>query len=231
MESFWISISTAMWLGLLTSISPCPLATNIAAISYIGKQVDQPRQVIAAGIFYTIGRALTYVLVGALVVASLLSAPVVSTWLQIYLNKLLGPILIIVGMFLLGLLKAPSFGSSGSAALHTRLANKGVWGAGALGMLFALSFCPTSAALFFGSLVPLSLKWQSGIVLPTIYGIGTAVPVFTFAVVIVAGARSVDGLFRRISSVELWGRRITGTIFIAVGIYLSAAYVFGVGAK
>lgn len=231
MESFWIGISTAMWLGLLTSISPCPLATNIAAISYIGKQVDQPRRVFAAGLFYTIGRALTYVLVGALVVASLLSAPVASTWLQVYLNKLLGPVLIIVGMFLLELLKAPSFGSSGSTALQARLATKGLWGAGALGMLFALSFCPTSAALFFGSLVPLSLKWQSSIVLPTIYGIGTAVPVFAFALVVVAGARSVDRLFRRISSLELWARRITGTIFIAVGIYLSAVYVFGVGAK
>ena len=231
MDSFWIGVSTAMWLGLLTSISPCPLATNIAAISYIGKQIDQPRRVIAAGVFYTVGRALTYVLVGALVVASLLSAPAASKWLQIYLKKLLGPILIIVGMFLLELFKAPSFGGSGSSALHARLANKGVWGAGALGMLFALSFCPTSAALFFGSLVPLSLKWQSGIMLPSVYGIGTAVPVFAFALVVVAGARSIDRLFRRITSIELWGRRITGTIFIAVGIYLSVVYVFGIGVK
>jgi len=231
MDSFWIGVSTSMWLGLLTSISPCPLATNIAAISYIGKQIDQPRRVIAAGVFYTVGRALTYVLVGALVVASLLSAPAASKWLQIYLKKLLGPILIIVGMFLLELFKAPSFGGSGSLALHARLANKGVWGAGALGMLFALSFCPTSAALFFGSLVPLSLKWQSGIMLPSVYGIGTAVPVFAFALVVVAGARSIDRLFRRITSIELWGRRITGTIFIAVGIYLSVVYVFGIGVK
>lgn len=231
MDSFWIGISTAMWLGLLTSISPCPLATNIAAISYIGKRLDEPRRVIAAGVLYTIGRALTYVLVGALVVASLLSAPAVSTWLQVYLNKLLGPVLIIVGMFLLELLKAPSIGTSGSSALHARLADKGIWGAGALGMLFALSFCPTSAALFFGSLVPLSLKWQSGIVLPSVFGIGTAVPVFAFALFLVAGTHSVDRLFRRITSLELWGRRVTGTIFIAVGIYLSVVHVFGIGAK
>ena len=231
MDTFWIGISTAMWLGLLTSISPCPLATNIAAISYIGKRLDQPRRVVAAGIFYTLGRALTYVLVGALVVASLLSAPAVSKWLQVYLNKLLGPVLIIVGMFLLELLKAPAIGSSGSSVLHARLADKGVWGAGALGMLFALSFCPTSAALFFGSLVPLSLKWQSSIVLPSVYGIGTAVPVFAFALVVVFGARSADRLFRRVTALETWGRRITGVIFIAVGLYLSFVFVFGMGAK
>jgi cytochrome c-type biogenesis protein len=226
MESFWIGVSTAMWLGLLTSISPCPLATNIAAISYIGKRLDQPRRVIAAGVLYTIGRALTYVMVGALVVASLLTAPVVSTWLQVYLNKLLGPVLIIVGMFLLELLKTPSIGASGSSALRVRLADKGLWGAGALGMLFALSFCPTSAALFFGSLVPLSLKWQSGIVLPSIYGIGTAVPVFAFALVVVAGARSADRIFHRVIALESWGRRITGVIFILVGVYFSFTYIF-----
>ncbi len=231
MDTYWIGISTALWLGLLTSISPCPLATNIAAISFIGKQLDQPRRVMLAGTFYTLGRALTYVVVGALVVASLLSAPVAAAWLQVYLNKLLGPVLIIVGMFLLDLLKAPTLGNSGSSALHARLAGKGAWGASALGMLFALTFCPTSAALFFGSLVPLSLKWQSSIVLPSIYGVGTALPVFAFALVVAAGARSVDRLFRRVSALEAWGRRITGVIFVGVGVYLSLVYVFGIGAK
>ncbi len=172
------AVATALWLGILTSISPCPLATNIAAVSYIARRIDRPRLVLLSAFTYSLGRAVAYAAVSAVVVLGLLSVPGVSQFLQRYMNKLLGPLLVLVGMYLLGLLI--SFGVSttaGSDELRKKAAEGGVLGAALLGALFALSFCPVSAALFFGSLVPLSLQHGSKVVLPVVYGLGTALPV------------------------------------------------------
>lgn len=226
MDNFWIGAMSAMWLGILTSISPCPLATNIAAISYIGKQADRPRTVLLTGTMYTLGRALTYVILGAFLIASLLSVPALSNFLQRYMNKALGPVLIVVGMFLLDLLRLPALGGSGASRLGERLGRSGALGAALLGMLFALSFCPTSAALFFGSLIPLSTKWNSAVTLPVLYGLGTAVPVFVFAALVASGAKSVAAAFRKLSAVEVWARRITGFVFVLIGIYFCFTFIF-----
>lgn len=228
MNEFFLGIVSAVWLGILTSISPCPLATNIAAISFIGRRVENPRHVLLSGLLYTFGRALTYLLLGVFLVTSLLSAPYISHALQKYMNKALGPVLILVGMFLLDLLRF-NFSLPGmSDAMRNRVEKMGFGGPALLGILFALSFCPVSAALFFGSLIPLALKSGSGIVLPSLYGVGTALPVVLFAILIALGFRAVGGVFNRITRFELWARRVTGVVFIAVGIYLSLVYIFRV---
>ncbi len=226
MDAFWIGLSSAVWLGLLTSISPCPLATNIAAISYIGKQADRPAAVLLTGSLYTLGRALTYVILGVVLVGSLLSVPELSNFLQHYMNEVLGPVLILAGMLLLDLLRLPRLGSSGVSRLAKRFGGSGAMGALGLGMLFAMSFCPTSAALFFGSLIPLSIKWESAVTLPSLYGVGTALPVFVFALLIAFGAKSVASVFQKLAAVEMWARRLTGLVFIAVGIYFCVTYIF-----
>ncbi len=226
MDSFAVSILSALWLGILTSISPCPLATNIAAMSYIGRRVDSPRQVFLSGLLYTAGRMVTYVVLGVLIVASLLSVSEVSLWLQKHMNQLLGPLLILVGMVLLGLIPLPVFGSTISEKVQRRAQSYGVWGAGLLGIVFALSFCPVSAALFFGSLIPLSVQSGSTVTLPSVYGIGTGLPVFLFAVLIAFGARTVGWAFDRLALVERWTRRITGTVFVLLGIYFCLSYIF-----
>jgi cytochrome c biogenesis protein CcdA len=219
---------SALWLGILTSISPCPLATNIAAISYIGRSVESPRRVLLNGLLYTLGRTITYLVLGVFLVFSLLSAPYVSNALQTYMNKILGPVLILVGMFLLELIRL-NLGSSGlKPAISSRADRMGMWGSAILGMGFALSFCPVSAALFFGSLIPLALTNNSSVLLPTLYGIGTAVPVVVFAVLVALSAHSVGKVFNRINHIERWARRITGVVFIGVGLYLTLVYVFQV---
>jgi cytochrome c biogenesis protein CcdA len=228
MDGAIVAAGTALWLGVLTSISPCPLATNIAAISYISKGLGTPRRVFATGALYTAGRALTYLALAALLVASVLSIPQISNFLQTYMNKLLGPILILVGMFLLNLLQFNFSTSVTGGALEERFQSWGVWGAALLGMLFALSFCPVSAALFFGSLVPLALRHQSTVSLPALYGIGTGLPVLVFAILIALGAQSVSRAFNRLSQVEKWARPVTGGVFIAVGVYFSLTYIFEV---
>ena len=184
-----LGFATAVWLGLLTSISPCPLATNIAAISYIGRRVGSPRQVVLTGVLYTLGRTLAYVVLGALLVASVLSVPQLSMFLQKYMNKLLGPLLILVAMFLLDLIQLRASGAGMSEGMRKRVDALGLWGALPLGVVFALTFCPVSAALFFGSLIPLAVQARSSLVLPGLYGVGTAVPALAFAVLIAAGSQ------------------------------------------
>lgn len=227
MSEWAIGAGMALWLGILTSISPCPLATNVAAVSYISRRVEKTRLAVLSGLLYAAGRTATYLVLGVVLSASLLSISGVSYFLQTWMNRLLGPLLIIVGMFLLELIALPSgSGSSWSERLQARADKLGVWGAALLGLLFALSFCPTSAALFFGSLLPLAVKNGSAVAFPALYGIGTALPVLAFGVAIALGAKGLGQAFRRVSAFELWARRITGAVFIAVGIYLCVRYLF-----
>lgn len=226
--SWIVALPAAIWLGILTSISPCPLASNIAAMSYIGRRVGNPRLVLWTGLLYTLGRALTYALLGLILVQSILAVPSVSHWLQKYMNLLLGPVLILVGMVLLDLITVRLPGGKGGETLKRYADSMGVWGAGLLGIVFALSFCPTSAALFFGSLLPLAVNANSGFWLPLTYGLGTGLPVFGFALVMALGANRLGQAFNRITQIEKWARRATGVIFILAGIYLTLSHVFGV---
>lgn len=219
MESAWLAIGSALWLGILTSISPCPLATNIAAVSYVGRQVGSTRAVLLTGALYTAGRALAYLVLGAAAVWSLMSVVKVSAFLQGGFHRALGPLLILVGLLLLGLFKfnLPGFGVSNG--LQQRIDRSGVWGAGLLGIVFALSFCPVSAGLFFGTLVPLAADRGSPLLLPSVYGIGTALPVAAFAVLLAAGTGWLGKVLDRVQAFEVWARRVTALVFIGVGIY------------
>jgi cytochrome c biogenesis protein CcdA len=226
MDSYAVALGSAAWLGILTSLSPCPLATNIAAISFISRKVGNSRKVLLSGAAYTVGRMLAYLLLAVIVVAGILSIPGISNFLQEYMNKILGPLLTIVGLILLELIPLRLSGI-GAGEKSQKLAQKGgVWGSAAIGFLFALSLCPVSAALFFGSLIPLSVKHGSTFLLPSIYGISTGLPVLIFAFVITFSVGSLGRMFNKISLIEKWVRRITGVIFIAVGIYYSLIYIF-----
>ncbi|MBF0105647.1 MAG: sulfite exporter TauE/SafE family protein [Deltaproteobacteria bacterium] len=226
MTDLILAAGTAFWLGILTSISPCPLATNIAAISFVGRRVDSPSKVFWAGLLYTIGRACTYVVLGIMLVASLLTAPVLSQSLQKYMPYVLGPLLILVGLVLLNVIRI-NFASKGTAGrLQKHIEWLGVWGALALGIIFALTFCPVSAALFFGSLLPLALQHKSHWILPLAYGIATGLPVLVFSFFIAFGARQIGSVFNKLTIFEKWARSITGVVFIIIGVYETALSFF-----
>ena len=230
MATLLLATASAFWLGVLTSISPCPMATNIAAISFIGKRVGRPRTVVASGLLYTLGRTMVYVALAVVAVGGLLAIPSVSEFLQTYMNRLLGPVLIVAGVVLLELVPL-RFSTSVGGERAQKLAEKGgILGAGLLGILFALSFCPISAGLFFVSLLPLALKHESRLLLPAAFGVGTALPVVAFAVAIALSARSVGKMYGALQKVEWWARRITGVLFILVGVYYCLLYIFGVTA-
>jgi cytochrome c-type biogenesis protein len=222
------AIALAFWLGILTSISPCPLATNIAAISYIGRKVTSSRFVLFSGLLYIIGRMLAYIAIAAVIVASLAADYVVSHFFDKYMNRLLGPILIISGMFLLELLKFNIQMPGASEKLQKKADTWGMWGAFPLGVIFAVAFCPVSATLFFVNLLPLCVKYNSAVLLPLIYGLGTGLPVLIFAILIAYSSQSIGKAYKNLQTIEWWARRITGAIFIVVGIYYCLVYIFGV---
>lgn len=225
-----LGAASALWLGILTAVSPCPLATNIAAVSFIGKQYRSTSRVVLSGLAYVFGRMAAYLGLGAVLVAGILSTPMLSGFLQKSMNKILGPVLILAGMVLLDLLRFPTFGGGGSIGekMREKAGTGGLPGAVFLGILFALSFCPVSAALFFGSLVPLSVAKDSPVIYPLLFGFGTGIPVIAFAVMIAFGMRSIEAVFRGVTRVELWVRRIAGAVFIVAGIYYAAVYIFEV---
>jgi cytochrome c-type biogenesis protein len=249
MVTFLLYATAALYLGLLTSISPCPLATNIAAISYIGRKVDKPRLVIHAGLLYTLGRCVLYVALAGLLTAMTLSIPSASRFLQKYAGMVLGPIFLLLGMFLVGLITISVGGTIMSERMQKRVDAMGIWGALLLGILFAISFCPTSATWFFG-LLALTMGSKSGaitvvlqkvgialpaesvpggvILLPLIYGIGTALPVIVVAFLLAYSAQSVGKTYNILSRVEWWARMITGWVFILMGAWFVVTQVFEV---
>lgn len=214
-----LGLLSALWLGLLTSVSPCPLATNVAAVSFVSRRFSHPAAVLAAGVLYTLGRVLTYTLLGALIVAGLINASRISFFLQFSMGKFLGPAMILVGMVVLGLIPLPLPKGGALARMGERAGNWGHPGSLFLGILFALAFCPVSAALFFGGLVPLAVEQGSLFLLPTLYGIGTGLPVALFAILFAFGLKKVGQIVHHMASIELWARRITGVIFVLIGIY------------
>lgn len=248
MTAYLLYILAALYLGVVTSISPCPLTTNIAAISYVGRKVGSPRAVLAAGGLYTLGRCLLYLVLALAIAETAMSVRAVSVFLQQYVHLALGPIFLVLGMFLVGLITA-SFGGGGlSERLQQKVDALGIWGAFFLGVLFAVSFCPTSAAWFFG-LVALILGAEAGavttllariglalpqtalpaggaVVLPIVYGLGTALPVILVAFLLAFSAQSVGNAFGAMVKTEWWARQVTGWAFIALGVYCSLAYVF-----
>jgi len=222
---YWLALATALWLGILMSISPCPLATNIVAISFLSRRIQSTAKVFGAGLLYTLGRCTAYVIIGGLLVGGLVGAPALSQFVQNYMNKLLGPILILTGMLLLEMLAFAPRGRGFSDTFQKRVEAWGLCGAFLLGLVFAASFCPISATLFFGSLLATAVKVRSVLLVPAAFGLGSALPVLGFVGLIAAGAKSVGRTYERLKSFERRARRLTGTLFVAVGIFYCLRYI------
>lgn len=235
--SFLAVLAGVFWFGLLTAVSPCPLATNIAAISFLGRNVDNSKRVLLSAALYTLGRTLVYVGLGVALLWGFQAvtggagnlkefASPTSRSLQHYGNLALGPALLWIGMILLGLMELNLSISVGGAKLQERIAKGGAIWALPLGILFALAFCPPSIALFLSALV-ISLEHGSMVLPPVAYGIGTAVPVIAFALVIAFASQYIGKAFNAMTKIEWWFRLITGTIFVGVGVYYILTHIYG----
>jgi len=226
MDSQSLPIITALWLGILTSVSPCPLASNIAAVSFISRDIKKKSTVLWTGASYIFGRILCYTVLGACIGASLVNVPLVSHYLQMYMPKVIGPLLVLTGVVLLDILPISFSGLVISQDRAKRLQSRGAWGALLLGGIFAFAFCPVSAALFFGSLIPLAVSNKSPLLFPFVYGLGTGLPVIAFAVAIVFGVHGVSSLFNQVTAAERFVRITTSAVLILIGLYYMAKYIF-----
>lgn len=218
-DNYNIPLLTAFLLGILTSISPCPLATNITAVAYISKEIKTARHTVVSGLFYTLGRGISYTIVAFLIYFGLSSFELANIF-QGWGDKVLGPILIIIGLVMFGVLKIKlGKGGEGMDRLKLWLSKKGYVGSMLLGMLFALAFCPYSGVLFFGALIPLVLSSSSGLLLPPIFALGTGLPVIIFAFIIAYSVNKLSNTFKAVQKVEKVMRYLVATLFIGVGIY------------
>jgi len=212
-------VLAALLLGLLTAISPCPLATNIAALSYVSKKLESRRYTVLASVLYTAGRMVAYTLIGVLLVLIGLSASRVSLFFQDSADKFLGPLLIFFGLVMLDVIKFSIFKGRITSAIQEKIGDWGLVSSFLLGILFALAFCPYSAILFFGMLIPIALDSAGGITFPAIYGFGTGLPVILFAVALSLGVSEMGKHVARIQKFEKYFRWFAGIVFIGVGIY------------
>ncbi|MBN1154293.1 sulfite exporter TauE/SafE family protein [candidate division KSB1 bacterium] len=215
----WASIGFTLWLGILTSISPCPLATNIAAISYLGRQVGENQRILLAGLSYTLGRVSVYLVLGIFLVSSTRMIPAISLFLQTYMSIVIGPVLWIVGLILLNVIRLNISGNLIGQKTQERLSKHGIKGAFFIGFLFALSFCPVSAALFFGNTIGLAIRNDSKFLIPILFGFGTALPVVLFSFVIAFSVNKIGIFFNSITKMEKWLRLASGIVFLIVGSY------------
>jgi len=210
----------AFFIGLMTAISPCPLATNITAIAYISKKIDNGKHTLITGFVYTLGRMFTYVLLASLIVYIGVNVQSISLSLQKYGERLIGILLVFIGLVMLNIIRLNFIKSSGKLdKLKERLSEKGYLGSFLLGVLFALAFCPFSAVLFFGMLIPLALTYSDGILIPSIFALATGLPVIILSIVLVFSVSKLSSIMKKVELVEKYTRYVVGLIFIVVGLY------------
>jgi len=225
-SSLNIPVLSALLLGLLTAISPCPMATNIAAIAYVSRRVTERRYAVLTGTLYTLGRMLSYSILGILIIVAGIEIPGAASFLQDFGERILGPLLIVVGLLMLNIGRLSfGLGRGKLASIGEKVADWGLIGGFLLGALFALAFCPYSAVLFFGVLIPLALKSSGGVALPAVFAIGTGLPVLVFGTLISVGVAKVSTWFNAVTRAERIIRIIVSIIFIGVGIYCVVLWI------
>ena len=222
-----IPLLAAFILGLLTALSPCPLATNLTAVAYLGREIDNRRKVFYLGLLYTLGRTIAYSALGAVLIFIIRKgedAFDIQDAISAIGEWILGPALVLIGLFMLfgHLLHLPKFGFSGQASGSW---TQGALGAFILGVLFAMAFCPTSGMLYFGMLIPMSAVESGGYVLPVVYAIATSLPVLVAAWIIAYSMQSLGKVMGKIAIFQRWFNRFVAILFILVGLYYTVTII------
>lgn len=214
-----IPILTAFLLGLMTALSPCPLATNITATAYLSKDITEKKRVLLNGVFYTVGRVFSYTTLGLIFYFGA-SKFQVAKLLQNVGGLYLGIGLVIIGILMLDFIK---INIPGLNKLNQKISQKNMkksyLNAFFLGVLFALAFCPYSGVLYFGVLIPMTISSASGLLLPPIFAIATGLPVIIIAYLLAYSMSNVGKFYNKMKTFEVWFRRIISSIFFLVGVY------------
>lgn len=218
MSNSSLPLVTAFILGLLTAISPCPLATNITAIGFISKDIEDRRRVFINGLIYTAGRAITYTGLAAVIFLGADQLEL-SGWFQKYGEKLIGPLLILIGLLMLDILKIKFPGLGNLTHKFQNKSKHTYWDVLLIGVLFALAFCPYSGVLYFGMLIPMTVSSATGLYLPVVFAIATGIPVIIFAWLIAYTVAGIGKVYNSLKIFEVWFRRVIAVVFLGVGSY------------
>jgi len=218
LENTEYSIIAALVLGLMTAISPCPLATNISAIGFISRDIEDSKRVFMSGLVYTLGRVISYTGLAVILYFGA-SQMQISMIFQGWGEKLLGPILIIIGLFMLDVIKIKFPRFSGLTEKIGNRSKGSYWSSLLLGIVFALAFCPYSGVLYFMMLIPMTISSASGLFLPVVFAVATGIPVIIFAWFLAYAVSNVGKLYSKIKTFEIWFRRVVSVLFILVGLY------------
>ena len=222
LENYNIPIVSAFILGLMTAISPCPLATNITATAFISKNISSKRKVFLSGLLYSLGRGFSYTSIGLILYFGASKFHIARFFNQNG-EKYLGPLLIFIGFIMLNIIKLNFLGKSNfQEKLSKKFKDKGLLGSFLIGVVFALAFCPYSGALFFGMLIPMTMASADGLYLPIVFAFGTGLPVILFTYLLAFTAGKVGIFYNRITKIEKIMRTVAGVVFILTGLY----YVF-----
>lgn len=225
LENNNIPILSAFVLGLMTAISPCPLATNITATAFISKNISSKKKVFLSGILYSLGRAFTYTTIGLILFFGASKFHIARFFNQNG-EKYLGPLLIVIGLMMLNVIRLNFFGkSSFTEKLSEKFKDKGLLGSFLIGAVFALAFCPYSGALYFGMLIPITISSIDGLYLPIIFAFGTGLPVLLFTYLLAFAAGSIGAFYNKITKIEKVMRTVAGVVFILTGLYYVSIFL------
>jgi cytochrome c-type biogenesis protein len=219
-------ILMALLLGFMTALSPCPLATNITAIAYISKDIESRRRVFTNGLIYTLGRAVSYTALGVILYFGA-STFHIAGFFQTWGERLLGPLMLLIGLFMLGVFRLNFPGLSSLTGKMEQSQKKGFWHVLLLGIVFALAFCPYSGVLYFGMLIPITVASPSGLLLPPVFAVATGLPVILLAYVLAFMVSEVGNFYNKLKNFEMWFRKVVAVIFIIIGIYYTAIFFIG----
>jgi cytochrome c biogenesis protein CcdA len=224
-NNYNIPVLSALVLGLMTAISPCPLATNITATAFISKNISDKKKVFLSGVVYSLGRAFSYTTIGLILYFGASKFQIARFFNQNG-EKYLGPLLIILGLIMLNVIKLNFFGKSNfQEKLSEKFKDKGLLGSFLIGAVFALAFCPYSGALFFGMLIPMSISSADGLYLPIIFAFGTGLPVILFTYLLAFTVDKVGVFYNKITKIEKFMRTIAGVVFIVTGLYYISIFI------
>lgn len=226
LDSTNIPVLSALLLGIMTAISPCPLATNITAIGFISKDIENRKNIFLNGLWYTLGRAISYTTLGIILYFGA-SKFHISGFFHTYGEKFLGPLLILIGILMFDFIKInfPGLGKL-TNKMEQKEKKNNWWSALLLGMVFALAFCPYSGVLYFGMLIPMTVSSTSGLFLPLVFAIATGLPVIIVAYLLAFSISSVGGFYNKVKTFEKWFRRVVAIAFIIVGFYYIYIFYF-----
>lgn len=220
----------AFVLGILGAFSPCQLSTNVAAFAFISRDVGETGRITRSALAYLLGKILVYSFVGGAAILLGLQLAQVSIPVVVFTRKALGPVLVVLGLLMLGIIKLsiPFFAQVSERLRRSLGERRDPRSSFLLGVAFSFAACPTLFVLFFGTLIPLAVATQmEGLTFPAIFAIGTTFPLLLFVALLAFGTQSVTPLVKKLRVADVWVTRIAAVVFILVGINEIVLYWFG----